>query len=236
MKYAPLLFAALLPALASAIPLPETMAPDFETTAVLPDKDKPEGRIVDNFKLSSLLGKNRVLLLSYPKNCTFICPTELIAIKNKLDQFQELGYEVLVLSTDQASMAKDKEASHQAWRLKSDKSGEGGKDTPIGIGNADFIMLSDPEGKVLKQYGIQNEDGLAFRATFYIGIDGRVRISDVQSNSIGRDVDEILRKAAAVKFIEENEGLVTPEGWQPGDSGMTPDHQGVRKQLKNKGQ
>jgi peroxiredoxin (alkyl hydroperoxide reductase subunit C) len=210
------------------------MAPDFEVTAVVPEKDNPAGKIVEGFKLSSLLGKSRVLLLSYPKNCTYICPTELIAIKNKLDQFHELGYEVLVLSTDEASMEKDKEASHQAWRLKSDKPGEGSKDTPIGIGNADFIMLSDPKGEVLKKYGIENENGLAFRATFFIGIDGKVRISDVQSNSIGRDVDEILRKAAAIKFVEENEGLVTPEGWQPGDNGMKPDHKGVRKQMKSK--
>lgn len=229
-----LLIGALVPCMLHAFPKPGTMAPDFDTTAVLPDKNNPAGKIVEHFKLSSLLGKSRVILLSYPKNCTFICPTELIAIKNNLDRFHDLGFEVLVVSSDEASLEKDKEASHQAWRLGSDKPGKGSKDTPIGIGNADFIMLSDPDKKIIRSYDVESEDGLALRATFFIGTDGKVKIADVQSNNIGRDVEELLRKAAAVKFVEENEGKVTPEGWQPGDSGMEPTHEGVRKQMKTK--
>ncbi len=188
MKYIPLFIAALIPALVSAVPLPETMAPDFETTAVLPVKGKPEGRVVDNFKLSSLFGKKRILLLSYPQHCTYICATELIAIKDKLDRFRELGFEVLVLATDGAPMFKSK---------------------PTEIGKAGFIKLLDPEAKILKQYGLQSEDGLSFRATFYMGIDGKVRITEVLGNTIGRDVDDMLRKAATIKFVEEDGGLLT---------------------------
>ena len=139
-----------------------------------------------------------------------------------------------MLSTDEASLEKDKESSHQAWRMKPDNPKKGDKNTPMGIGNADFIMLSDPSRKTIKQYGIENDKGMAYRATFFIGTDGKIRISDVQSNSIGRDINEILSKAARLKFIEEHEGMVTPEGWKPGDQGMKPDHKGVRDQMKTK--
>ena len=59
-----------------------------------------------------------------------------------------------------------------------------------------------------------------------------MRIAEVNDNSIGRDVDDWLRKAAAMKYVEEHEGMVTPEGWQPGDPGIKPTHKGVREQMK----
>ena len=218
---------------AQAIPLPDDPAPDFTATAVVPDKQNPAGKLVDNYRLSDLKGRKRVLLLTYPKNCTFICPTELIALNKKLSQFKELNYEVLVLSTDEASMKKDSESSHQAWRSRPAKPGEGKANTPMGIGDVGFIMLSDTSGKIIRTYGVDGRDSLALRATFFIDMKGRVRIADVQSNSIGRDIDDLLRKAAAVKFAEENEGkLVPPEGWQPGDPGMKPEHEGVRQQMQ----
>ena len=216
-----------------AIPLPDNPAPDFTVTAVVPDKLNPAGKLVQNYRLSDLKGRKRVLLLTYPKNCTFICPTELIALNKKLNQFKALNYEVLVLSTDEASNAKDAESSHQAWRARSAKANEGKADTPMGIGNVGFVMLSDTDRKVIRAYGVQGSDSLALRATFFIDMKGRIRIADVQSNSIGRDVGDLLRKAAAVKFSEENEGeLVPPEGWQPGDPGMKPGHEDVRKQMQ----
>ncbi|MGI9275308.1 MAG: redoxin domain-containing protein [Endozoicomonas sp.] len=219
-------------ATAQAFPVPGSYAPDFETQAVIPLKDNPTGKVVENFRLSSLLGKSRILLLTYPKNCTFVCPTELLALKSKLDQFHDLGFEVLVLSTDEASMDKDRKASHQAWRMKSDKANTGSANTPMGIGSADFIMISDVNRKIISTYGVEGRDGLALRATFFIDMKGRIQIADVNANSIGRDVDELLRKAAAVKYVEEHEGMVTPEGWQPGEAGMKPTHEGVRKHMK----
>ena len=119
-------------------PIPGSYAPLFEAPAVVPQQGNPAGKLVEKFNLSNLIGKSRVLLLTYPKNCTFICPTELIALKKRIGDFHDLGYEVLVLSTDEASLNKDKEASHQAWRMKSDKPAAGNKNTPIGIGDADF--------------------------------------------------------------------------------------------------
>ncbi len=221
---------------ALAIPLPDSIAPDFEATAVIPVKNNPAGKIVEGLRLSSLFGTRRIMLLTYPKNCTFICPTELITLNKKLDKFKALGYEVLVLSTDEASLEKDPEASHQAWRLKSAKPEEGSPMNPIGIGNVGFIMLSDPDRKIIKTYGIEGADGLALRATFFIDLKGRVRIAEIQSNSIGRDVEDLYRKAAAVVFEEEHEGKTVPaEGWQPGDPGMKPGHEGVRKQVKRQG-
>ena len=217
---------------AEAFPIPGSYAPLFEAPAVVPQSGNPAGKLVNNFNLSSLIGKSRIMLLTYPKNCTFICPTELIALKKRIEDFHDLGYEVLVLSTDEASLDKDKEASHQAWRMKSDKPATGKKNTPIGIGDADFIMVSDPDRKIIRDYGVEGLDGLALRATFFIDKQGKVQISEVQMNSIGRDVDELYRKAAALKFVEENKGMLAPQGWQPGDSGMEPSHKGVRSQVK----
>ena len=219
----------------AAIPLPDSAAPDFNATIVKPDKSDPAGIIVNDFQLSSLFGNKRVMLFSYPKNCTFICPTELLALNKRLDEFRKLDYEVLVISNDEASKAKDPEASHQVWRSRPAEPGKGDKNTPMGIGNVGFSMISDPDHKITRAYGIENKDGMALRATIFIDMKGRVRIADVQSNSIGRDMDELLRKAAAVKFVEENAGkLVAPEGWQPGHPGMKTDHQGVREQMKTR--
>lgn len=217
---------------AFAFPIPGSYAPLFEAPAVVPQKNNPAGKVVDKFSLSSLIGKSRILLLTYPKNCTYICPTELIALKNRLEDFHELGYEVLVLSADEASLEKDKEASHQAWRLKPDKPSAGTSDTPIGIGDADFIMISDTDRKIIRDYGVEGEDGLPLRATFFIDKQGKAQISEVQMNSIGRDVEELYRKAAALKFVEESEGLLAPHGWKPGDTGMEKSHKGVRKQIE----
>ena len=217
---------------AEAFPIPGSYAPLFEAPAVVPQQGNPAGKLVEKFSLSSLIGKSRVMLLIYPKNCTFICPTELIALKNRIEDFHELGYEVVVLSTDEAYLDKDKEASHQAWRMKSDKPAAGDRNTPIGIGDADFIMVSDADHKIIRNYGVEGEDGLALRATFFIDKQGKVQISEVQMNSIGRDVDELYRKAAALKFVEENEGMLVPQGWKPGDGGMERSHKDVRKQIK----
>ena len=233
----PIIFGAifLLSETSIALPLPDIPAPDFNATIVKPDNSDPAGIIVNDFQLSSLFGKKRIMLFAYPKNCTFICPTELLALNKKLDEFKKLDYEVLVISNDEASLKKDPQSSHQAWRSKPAKAGEGKADTPMGIGNVGFSMISDPDHKITKAYGIESKDGTAYRATIFIDMKGQVRIADVQSNSIGRDIDELLKKAAAVKFVEENEGkLVTPEGWKPGDPGMKADHQGVRKQMKTK--
>lgn len=215
-----------------AFPIPGSYAPLFEAPAVIPQKGNRAGKVVDKFNLSSLIGKSRILLLTYPKNCTFICPTELIALNKRIEDFHELGYEVLVLSTDEASLDKDKEASHQAWRMKSDKPADGKRDTPIGIGDADFIMISDADRKIIHDYGVEGSDGLALRATFFIDMQGKIQISEVQMNSIGRSVDELYRKASALKFVGDNEGLVAPQGWMPGDPGMEHSHRGVRKQIK----
>ena len=217
----------------SALPLPDMAAPDFSSTLVKPDNSDPAGIIVNDFQLSSLFGKKRIMLFSYPKNCTFICPTELIALNKRLDEFKQLDYEVLVISNDEASLKNDPQSSHQAWRSKPAKPEADQVDTPMGIGNVGFSMIADPDHKITKAYGIETQDGVTLRATFFIDMKGQVRIADVQSNSIGRDMDELLRKAAAVKFVEENESkLVAPEGWQPGQPGMKADHQGVRERMK----
>ncbi|AMO55041.1 redoxin domain-containing protein [Endozoicomonas montiporae] len=217
---------------AEAFPIPGSYAPLFEAPAVIPQPGSAAGKLVEKFNLSSLIGKSRIMLLTYPKNCTFICPTELIALKKRIEDFHDLGYEVLVLSTDEASLDNDKEASHQAWRMKSDKPAEGRKDTPIGIGDADFIMVSDKDRKIIQDYGVEGPDGLALRATFFIDKQGKVQIAEVQMNSIGRDVDELYRKAAALKFVEDNESMLAPQGWKPGDPGMETSHSSVRKQVR----
>ena len=105
-----------------------------------------------------------------------------------------------MLSTDEAYLNKDKEASHQAWRMKSDKPAAGDRNTPIGIGDADFIMVSDADHKIIRNYGVEGEDGLALRATFFIDKQGKVQISEVQMNSIGRGCRRALPESGSTEI------------------------------------
>ncbi len=170
---------------------------DFELDAYYNDEIK-------KIRLSDY--KNKwVVLLFYPADFTFVCPTELKEAADRYDEFKECGAEVMSISTDTAFV-------HKAWH-----------DNSPAISTINYPMLADPTGKVCKQFGTYiPEEGLSLRGTFIIDPDGILQAADVHSNNIGRSTDEILRKLRAAKYVREHDGEVCPVSWKPGDKTLKP--------------
>jgi peroxiredoxin (alkyl hydroperoxide reductase subunit C) len=154
----------------------------------------------------STFKKKWVVILFYPADFTFVCPTELEEAAENYSKFKKLDAEVLSVSTDTAF-------SHKAWH-----------DHSVAIGKIKFPMLADPTGAVCKVFGTYIEDeGLSLRASFIIDPDQKVVAYDIHSNDIGRNIHEILRKLQAVKFVRDNKGaIVCPASWKPGRKTLKP--------------
>ena len=183
-------------------------APDFKAQAVLGD-----GSIAE-IKLSDYRGKY-VVLFFWPLDFTFVCPSEIIAHENRRKAFEERGVQLIGVSIDS-------QFTHFAWR-----------DTPVnkgGIGPVGFPMVADVRHEIVRAYGVEHQDGVAFRATFLIDRDGVVQHQQVNNLPLGREVDEILRLVDALQFTEQY-GEVCPAGWKKGDAGMKPTAAGVASYL-----
>ncbi len=173
--------------------------PDFEADAYLPDKDD-FGKI----RLSDYRGK-WVVLLFYPADFTFVCPTELEDAAEFHERFREEGAEIMSVSTDTHYV-------HKAWH-----------DHSQAISKVRYPMLADPAGKLSRIFGTYLEDaGLSLRGTFIIDPDGRLVSAEIHSNDIGRNIEEIHRKFLAAKYVREHEGKVCPARWKPGEKDLAP--------------
>ncbi len=162
-----------------------------------------EGEI-KKIKLSDYEGKWAVLLF-YPADFTFVCPTELEEAAEHHGEFSKLGAEILSVSTDTAF-------SHKAWH-----------DNSPAIKKIKYPMIADPTGKMCREFGTYMEnEGLSMRATFIIDPEGVIKSIEMHDNSIGRNIKETLRKLQAAKFVSENKGLVCPASWSPGKDTLKP--------------
>ena len=159
---------------------------------------------VKKISLSDYKGK-WVVLLFYPADFTFVCPTELEEAADRYDEFKKENAEILSVSTDTAFV-------HKAWH-----------DNSPAIGKIKYPMVADPTGKICKLFNTYlPEEGLSLRGSFIISPEGVLKASDVHDNSIGRNISEILRKLQAAKFVSENEGMVCPASWKPGGKTLKP--------------
>lgn len=155
-------------------------------------------------KLSDFKGKWLVLLF-YPADFTFICPTELEKAAELYPDFQKENAEVVSVSTDTVFV-------HKAWH-----------DNSEAIKKIKFPMAADPAGKLCQAFGTYlPEEGLSLRGSFIIDPEGVLKAMDIHDNSIGRSAEEILRKLQAAKFVEENPGMVCPASWKPGGKTLKP--------------
>ncbi len=187
-------------------------APDFTANAVMPDNS-----INEKFNLSSHIKGKIGILFFYPLDFTFVCPSEIIAFDNRVEQFKALGAEPIAVSVDS-------HFTHLAW-----------KNTPIekgGIGQVKFPMVADLTKSIARDYDVLLNDAIAFRGTFMIDKKGIVRHQIVNDLPLGRNIDEALRMIEALNFTEEN-GEVCPAGWQKGQSGMKATSEGVASYLKD---
>jgi peroxiredoxin (alkyl hydroperoxide reductase subunit C) len=155
-------------------------------------------------KLSDYKGKWLVLLF-YPADFTFVCPTELEEAANLYPEFKKLNAEILSISTDT-------KYAHLAWHESSKA-----------IKKITFPMVADPTGNLSREFGTYIEDaGESLRGTFIISPDGILKCMDVHDNSIGRNSHEILRKVEAAKYVSEHDGEVCPASWKPGKETLRP--------------
>jgi peroxiredoxin (alkyl hydroperoxide reductase subunit C) len=155
-------------------------------------------------KLDSFRGKWLVLLF-YPADFTFVCPTELSEAQSKYDEFKNLGAEVISFSTDTVFV-------HKAWHDNS----------PV-IKSITYPMGADPSGNICRAFGTYIEsEGLSLRGTFIIDPDGVLKAMDIHDNSIGRNSDEIIRKLQASIYVRKNKGEVCPASWHPGAKTLKP--------------
>lgn len=161
----------------------------------------------DQFKDSSLSAyKGKwLILLFYPADFTFVCPTELEDAQKYYDNFGKNGAEVLSVSTDTVFV-------HKAWH-----------DASPAIGKITYPMAADPKAELSKAFGTYiEEEGLSLRGTFIIDPDGVLKALDIHDNSIGRNAGEIFRKFEAASFVREHPGLVCPANWVPGANTLRP--------------
>jgi NADH-dependent peroxiredoxin subunit C len=155
-------------------------------------------------RLSDYKGKWMVMVF-YPADFTFICPTELEEMAGLYDDFKALDAEVFSVSTDTVFV-------HKAWH-----------DNSPAIKKIKFPMLADPTRSLCKEFGTLIEgEGLSLRGSFIIDPDGVLKAYEMHDNSIGRSAKELLRKLQAAKFVREAGGEVCPASWEPGGKTLRP--------------
>ncbi len=183
-------------------------APDFTAQAVMPDNTFAE------LTLSDSKGKC-VLLFFYPLDFTFVCPTEIVAFNNRLNEFKSRDCEVIGVSVDS-------HFSHHAWR-----------GTPLdrgGIGEIGYPLVSDMDKNIAREYGVLLDESVALRGLFLIDKEGVVRHALVNDLPLGRSVDEALRTLDAL-IHHEKFGEVCPANWEEGRDAMEATADGVAKYL-----
>jgi peroxiredoxin (alkyl hydroperoxide reductase subunit C) len=201
-------------------------APSFSAKAVVNGED-----IVDGFSLDQYLGKNHVLFFFYPKDFTFVCPTELHAFQAKLDEFEARGVKVVACSTDT-------EESHWGWlQMSKDHGGIEGLTYPIVADTSKTIAAN--YGVLAGDYDVDEEGNLmatgpmiAYRGLFLIDKEGTVQHQVVNNFPLGRSVNEALRMVDALLHFEDK-GEVCPANWEKGQDAMEESHSGVASYLSS---
>lgn len=199
-------------------------APSFKAQAVVNG-----GEFVENFSLDQYLGNKYVVFFFYPKDFTFVCPTELHAFQEKLAEFEQRGAAVVACSTDT-------EQSHWGWLQLEKKKG--------GIQGVTYPLVADTSKTISANYDVLNgnyfydendqmqatSELIAYRGLFIIDKNGIVQHQLVNNLPLGRNIDEALRTLDSLIFFENN-GEVCPANWAVGKQGMKDTHEGVASYL-----
>nr|YP_009237778.1 thiol-specific antioxidant protein [Gracilariopsis lemaneiformis]YP_009294616.1 thiol-specific antioxidant protein [Gracilariopsis chorda]AJO68457.1 elongation factor Ts [Gracilariopsis lemaneiformis]AML79787.1 thiol-specific antioxidant protein [Gracilariopsis lemaneiformis]AOM66876.1 thiol-specific antioxidant protein [Gracilariopsis chorda]UAD88863.1 2-Cys peroxiredoxin [Gracilariopsis chorda] len=170
-------------------------APDFSAIAVYDQEFK-------TIKLHDYLGKY-VILLFYPLDFTFVCPTEITAFSDAYHEIQSLDTEIFGISVDS-------EYSHLAWLQTERDAG--------GLGNLNYPLISDLTKQISLSYNVLTEDGKALRGLFIIDQKGIIQYSLVNNLDFGRSVSETLRILKAIQYVQSHPDEVCPANWQPGEA------------------
>lgn len=145
------------------------------------------------------------VLVFYPKDFTFVCPTELMDMQNHYEAFKTEGAEVISMSTDTIEV-------HKAWH-----------DNSPAIKEVAYPMGADPSHELSYLFGVLiPEAGVTHRGTFIIDPEGVVRCVEINHDAIGRSAKETLRKLKAAKYVNEHPGNVCPASWEEGGDTLKP--------------
>jgi len=199
-------------------------APLFEADAVING-----GEFVEKFSLEQYIGKKHVIFFFYPLDFTFVCPTEILAFQDKLEEFEKRNVAVVGCSVDS-------NFSHWAWLNTPKEKG--------GIQGVTYPLVSDLSKTISENYDVlageydYDEDGnaifngtpVAYRGLFLIDKQGIVRHQVVNDLPLGRSIDEALRIVDAWQFYEEH-GEVCPADWHPGEEAVKPTLDGIAEYL-----
>jgi len=145
------------------------------------------------------------VLMFYPADFTFVCPTELEDLADFQPQFKEMGVNVYGVSTDS-------HFAHKAWH-----------DTSDAIKKVNYPLIGDPTGTLSRNFEVMiEEEGMALRGTFVINPEGQIKLMEVHDNGIGRDASELMRKVKAAQYVAAHPGEVCPAKWTEGAETLTP--------------
>ncbi|MEN3046004.1 MAG: peroxiredoxin [Candidatus Hydrothermales bacterium] len=182
--------------------------PNFELETFDPATGK-----FGKFSLAEAINNKKwVILVFYPADFTFVCPTELSDVAEKYDELKKLGAEVVSISTDTKYV-------HYAW-FKHEKS----------IQNIRYPMGADPKGAVSRLFGVYDENtGLALRGTFIINPEGVLVSSEITYYNVGRNAEELLRKLQAYAYCWDKPEETCPAKWKPGMKTLKPSEELIGK-------
>ncbi|MFA8439436.1 alkyl hydroperoxide reductase subunit C [Pueribacillus sp. YX66] len=145
------------------------------------------------------------VLVFYPADFTFVCPTELEDLQNEYATLKELGVEAYSCSTDT-------HFTHKAWH-----------DTSEAISKIEYTMIGDPAQKLTRMFDVLDEEsGLANRGTFIIDPDGVIQAVEINAEGIGRDASILVNKIKAAQYVRNNPGEVCPAKWEEGGETLKP--------------
>lgn len=201
-------------------------APHFSAPAVINGN-----QIVEDFSLEQFVGQKEVIFFFYPKDFTFVCPTEILAFQSKLEEFEKRGVSVVGISCDS-------EETHLAWLMTEKNKG--------GIEGVTYPLVADLSKTIANNYGVlagdwsYSEEGnlefegtpVAFRGTFFVDKEGIVRHETINDLPLGRNIDEMLRIVDAWQYVQEH-GEVCPANWEEGKEAMSATREGVAEYLSN---
>lgn len=188
-------------------------APDFTAAAVLAN-----GEITNEYNLYNEIQDQYAIVFFYPLDFTFVCPSELIALDNRIEEFKKRNTVVIGISIDS-------QFTHNAWR-----------NTPVangGIGPIGYPLIADVNHQIGHNYGVIHPHAhVALRGAFIIDKQQIVRSQIINDLPLGRNVDELIRLIDAITFHEKH-GEVCPANWTQGKTGIKPTTEGIAKYLKD---
>ncbi len=187
------------------------------------------GEMVDAFNLADYIGKKHIVLFFYPADFTFVCPTEIIAFQDNMEEFEKRGVQVIGVSVDS-------QFSHWKWLNTAKKDG--------GIEGVKYPLVADQTKTISMNYDVlagdydYDDDGnyvyvgtpMAYRGLFLIDKEGVVQHQVVNNMPLGRSIKETLRMVDALQFFEQN-GEVCPADWHEGEEALVATQEGIAKYL-----